>query len=294
MSTNSAGNEMLVAALSGTVGGVTSKLTTYPLETIKTCLANKARHEKSLDVICQLLPLGIYRGIRLRLLRSVISNFAFFYLMEGVARLVKSAVRKMSHMRTLPAVEFLLAGFCGDALCVPVLAPLDYVLSQVQTSKTSEGMVSVVRRVLKEGGAAALYTGWPIYVIASLRPAVKYALFEPVKKMLLRGRSRTAVLSTAQAFWLGAATNALASTLFYPINAARIVIMSRRKGKDSEDKEVSNNVFSVMASIHREEGFGGLYKGLSSELAEGTLGSAIQLAIKERSTKGVRALVSKA
>lgn len=304
--------EMLVAAASGAFGGAIAKVITYPLETIKTCLANKKSDESSLDVIRGLWPVGMYKGIRLRLGKSIYSNFVFFYLMEGITRIAKSLANRLRVMRGLPrqpagALTFLAAGFFGDALNVPIVAPVDYVLSQIQTSKTGEGTLSVIRRTWSDQGVAGFYVGWPVYVIASMRPAVKFCLIESIKTVLLRGQDLGTNLSAAQGFWLGAVTNALASSLFYPINTARIVIMSRRKRSkisptaDSDGKvsrlvsstgdTVSNNVVDVIGAIVRKEGVGGLYKGLTSELSESTLGSAISLAVKEQVTAAVRSVV---
>lgn len=295
-SKTSAANEMLVSALSGVAAGVISKTVTYPLETIKTCLANKSQTETSLEVIRALWPIGMYKGIHLRLSKSVYHNFAFFYIMEGIAQLAKTISDRVRRMRQLPPLQeqgtliFLLAGFCGDAFNVPILAPLDYVLSQVQTSKSDETVTSVVKRTWREQGLSGFYVAWPIYFLSALRPAVKFYLIELVRSILLKGRGRTENLSAWQGFWLGAISNALTSTFFYPINTARIVIMSRRR--TSSEVKGKSNVFEVIADIARNEGIGGLYKGLTSEISEGTLGSAIHLAVKETVTTSVRAIVS--
>eukprot|EP00930_Biecheleria_cincta_P058162 TRINITY_DN44007_c0_g1_i1.p1 TRINITY_DN44007_c0_g1~~TRINITY_DN44007_c0_g1_i1.p1 ORF type:complete len:304 (+),score=28.27 TRINITY_DN44007_c0_g1_i1:76-987(+) len=289
--------EMLVAAISGSLGGAMSKAVTYPLETMKTCLANKDSSETSLEVLQQLWGFAMYKGIKLRLSKSIFHNFVFFYVMEGITQLAKRLVDFVCRRRGLPTGEvgmgtFLLAGFCGDALNMPVLSPIDTVLSQVQTSKQGEGVMSVVRRIYDEQGVAGFYIGWQVYIMASLRPAVKFGLIETIKKMWLRGKSRDAVLSVAQAFWLGALTNALASTLFYPLNTARIVIMSRRRGAASTTEgRGSDNIVQVIRAIAQEEGVRGLYKGLASEISEGTLGSALFLAIKEQLTQGVQRVV---
>jgi len=55
--------------------------------------------------------------------------------------------------------------------------------------------------------------------------------------------------------------------------------------------EDSNSVLKTIAKILRLEGIRGLYHGLAPEIAEGMLGAAIQLVVKEKVIIGVRKVV---
>lgn len=239
----------------------------------------------------------------------MIHNFLFFYVMEGITILAKAFVNKTRVWRGLArtdqfgAAVFLLAGFCGNALNVPIVAPLEYLLTQVMTSKTREGMVSIFNRTRRESGIRGFYVGWPVYLMAAPRASVRFGMFDYGKNFMLRGQVQDAVLSTSQAFWLGMVCNILGCCLFYPLNTARIVITSRTKengdnGDEASSKkaskpvsEMSDNPVEVMLAITREEGVQGLFKGLGSEVLEGVLGGVIQLILKERVTVGVRTAV---
>jgi len=296
-----ASREMLVAALSGVLGGATAKVVTYPLDMTKTWLARKRHDETSLDVLKSLWQTGIYIGIRLRLSKNMFHNFLFFYVMEAITQLAKRLVNATRRLRKIPISHefgmgvFFGAGFFGDALNIPFIAPVEFVLCQVMTSKTREGPMSVIRRTFRESGIGGFYVGWPVYLMASGRPAVRYGILESLRAYLLRGRDRNSVLSAMQAFWLGALSNAISSTLFYPLNTARIRITSRRREAEVQPvengNEDSNSVLKTIAKILRLEGIRGLYHGLAPEIAEGMLGAAIQLVVKEKVIIGVRKVV---
>lgn len=303
--------EMAITALAGSLGGALAKAITYPLETTKLWLARKKSDETSADVIKLLWRTGIYIGIKMRLLKNIIHSFAFFWVMEGITLLAKATVNKTRSIRGLPRAStfgmpvFLLAGFCGDALNIPMITPLEFVLTQMMTSRTRETFVSVVKRTHLESGIAGFYVGWPVYLMAAVRPAVKYGLFDYFKTLLLRRRGKDAALSVMQAFWLAVVTAAISSTMLYPLNTARIVITSRRKNGDNGSKtdlkaaaalkadaaSTSDDPIEVVCAIAKKEGIAGLYKGLTSEILEGMLGAAIQLVFKEKVTESVRKLV---
>merc|ERR1712151_872940 len=84
--------------------------------------------------------------------------------------------------------------------------------------------------------------------MASPRSAIKFGLLEYVRAILLRRQGKHAVLSPAQSFWLGALTTALAGSLLYPVNTARLVITSRRK-----KAEATSRVAKVESDAHPSE-----------------------------------------
>merc|ERR1712046_573250 len=99
----------------------------------------------------------------------------------------------------------------------------EYVMVQVQTSATGEGIKSIVGRTLAQGGLAGFYRGWTVYLLCAFQPSIQFTIIEQAKRVLLGGQSRTKPLSARQAFWLGALSKAIASTLTYPINVGRVV-----------------------------------------------------------------------
>lgn len=292
--------EMLVAALSGGAGSVVAKLFTYPLEISKTRLMNKREDQTSADCIRELFKAGWYVGFKEKVFKSFVQKFVFFYLYEAmlVATLrAVDAVRKfqnVQHSSSPGTLCFLASGYLGEALGIPLFTPLEYEAVQVQNSPSRENAIAVIRRTVRTSGTAGFYRGWQVYLLCALQPMVQFSLVERAKAVLSKGLDRQKVqLSAAAAFWVGALTKAVASTLTYPINLGRVKIQSDSRGSGSKetasgDAAAEPNVFAVLRGVVHREGVLGLYKGLFNEIVEGLLGAALLLVVKEQVTASLR------
>jgi len=280
---------------------------------------NKKAHETTMDVLRQLWKAGIYIGFKEKVTKASVQKFIFYYIYEGMMLAIRNFSGAIQLRRGRPvtgevgALGLLASGYLGEALGIPIFAPLEYVAVQVQTSRTREGPISIVRNTIRHSGIGGFYRGWQVYLLCAFQPMVQYTLIENARSILLKGQDRQkAVLTAGTAFWLGALTKAVAGTLTYPINIGRIIIQAGRKahvtnghstaehngnktpktadtGNDNYGSET--NLFRVLAKVVQNEGVGGLYKGLTSEIVEGILGAAILLMVKEKITVAVRAVV---
>lgn len=287
---------MLVSAISGGFGSAVAKTFTYPIESSKTRLMNKPFGQTTEECLRELWRNGLYIGFREKVTKSFIQKFIYFYIYEGLLSASLVLVNKHRRKRGLklaakPSTLLLLgSGYLGEALGIPIFAPLEYIAVQVQTSTTREGPLSIVRRTLREKGVAGFYRGWEVYLLCAFQPMIQFTLIERTKEFLLRGQDRRAVLSAAAAFWLGALTKAVASSITYPINLGRVKIQGEAEASnlDVNQKVRKPSLFTVLRGVLEKEGPAGLYKGLPNEVAEGLLGAAILLMIKERCTGVVR------
>jgi adenine nucleotide transporter 17 len=280
MASPSALTEMLVAATSGGVASGCSKVLTYPLEITKTRLMNKLPHQTTRDVLQQISSeSGWFQGCPQKVTKSFVQKFVYFWLYEGLLLWWY----RLRGARTSHTPVLLLVGYLSEALGIPLFAPLEYVAVQVQTSRAGDGAVAVVRRTLREVGLSGFYRGWTVYLLCAFQPSVQFAIINRMKQTLL-GLDSTKALGSRHAFWLGAFSKAVASTLTYPINVGRVVMQASRGG-------TGGNIISVLVRIWTDEGLQGWYKGLPNELSEGLLAAAIQLTIRERITGTVRAAI---
>merc|ERR1711879_646534 len=102
------------------------------------------------------------------------------------------------------SAALLSSGYLGEALGIPIFAPLEFVTVQVQNSPTRESAVSIIRRTLRTSGIGGFYRGWEVYLLCAFQPMVQFTLVERVRTLLLAGKDRQKVqLSVATAFWLG-------------------------------------------------------------------------------------------
>eukprot|EP00928_Gymnodinium_smaydae_P024196 TRINITY_DN19658_c0_g1_i1.p1 TRINITY_DN19658_c0_g1~~TRINITY_DN19658_c0_g1_i1.p1 ORF type:complete len:320 (+),score=38.61 TRINITY_DN19658_c0_g1_i1:67-960(+) len=290
--TKNGAREMLVAATSAAVAGAITKSMLYPLEMCRMWLISKKSDESVKDVLRQLWRVGVYTGFRMKCVKTVVQKFLYYYLFELTLLVAQRLNRSRGRKESALSIGTLLAcGYLGEALGIPCFVPLDYLSSQVQTSKTKEGVVSVIHRTLRSRGVAGFYTGWRVYLLCALNPMVKQTLIEQFRAMVLKGQDRQlAVLGSGQAFWLGAFAQAISGTVVYPINVGRIMLQSAG-AREGDDSAGSEGILHVLSRIAREDGIQGLFKGLSTEIAEGMLASSMQLVLKERVTRAVRSVI---
>ena len=126
-------------------------------------------------------------------------------------------------------------------------------------------------------------------------------------------KKRTAELSAFQAFVLGAVTNAIATTICYPLEVIRMTQQSQ--GETDEEAEGSRGgeskgnrvavtknqgggggvamvvramrhhaiaAWVVLRNILKQEGIAGWFKGLGPQLTASVLSSALMMMVKER------------
>lgn len=228
----------------------------------------------------------------MKLAKSVVQKFIYYYLYEGLLVVTQGVIDVLRHLIGLPIVgqvgmvALLASGYLAEALGIPIFAPLEFLAVQVQTSRTREGPSSVWKRTYRNAGLAGFYRGWRVYLLCALQPMIQFTLIEQAKALLLRGQDRrNAVLSSVAAFWLGAVTKAIASTISYPINTGRVLIQG------SSDIGGDSAIVPVLARVLRDEGPLGMYKGWGNELLEGLFGAAIQLMVKEQVSQAMRSAV---
>lgn len=298
--------EMLVAAVSGGFGSGVAKIFTYPLEISKMRLMNKPSRQTSAECIQELLRTGWYVGFKEKVLKSFTQKFIYFYLYEALlisTMRITNSTRKLSGFEPMEAVgtvQLLASGYLGEALSIPISAPLEYVAVRVQTSLSKEGPMQIIKETIRDSGMKGFYRGWEVYLLCAFQPMIQFTIIERMKAVMLRGKDRTAVLSAAQAFWLGALTKAVASSITYPINLGRVIIQgnAKRNGCSNTsgaiEDDSSSNIVTVLRNVVRQEGAQGLFKGLGNEVVEGIIGAALLLMVKEKVTVGVRGIVTTA
>ena len=86
---------------------------------------------------------GLYRGINNKLLKSMSQKFIYFYLFKYLS----DRVRTMHKVKNPGSGALVVIGFLGELLGLPLIIPLEAVVTKVQMAKAGEptGFVSVLR-----------------------------------------------------------------------------------------------------------------------------------------------------
>lgn len=186
----------------------------------------------------------------------------------------------------------MLCGCLAEWVHLPVTLPIDAVTVRIQTGKSAcTNPLAILLEVLRESGWKGVYSGWTAYIVLCLKPAITYALFDFLKKVLLRKKSGkgSATLSAAEAFIIGAIARAVATIAVFPYTRAKVVVKSTKTAVGQRPPTIGGTVARIMQT----EGFFALYKGCTPEVGRGVLSAALMLSAKEKIAAAVRAAILK-
>jgi hypothetical protein len=128
-----------------------------------------------------------------------------------------------------------------------------------------------------------------------MKPALENTIFDGLKLWRLSsGRSggRSGGLSGVEAFVLGLLARAVCTVCTFPATRGLRIQQGRRREErrektaeelEEELEEVEEeSLVSVLLSLVRNDGFGGLFVGIGPDIGRGVLSSAIRYSIKEK------------
>ena len=324
-------SESFVHACAGGAGGLVAMTATYPLMAISTRAAvDRSKHpgESMVHAVTKVLSTegvrGLYDGLGSSLLGIGVSNFVYYFFFEATRDFIitskRLATSTSAALGTLTTAESIGAGLLAGTATALVSNPI-WVVNTRQTvrattepvppSQAADGkphtkkvvqrlsFLETLRRVVEKDGVAALWKGVGPALVLVVNPVLQYTVFEQLKAWMLRSRaaSRTPgstkpLLGDIDFFWLGALSKLVATAVTYP----QIVIKSRQQAMTSESSRgrKKGNVVTAMTEVIQEEGFGGLYRGISSKLLQSILTAAILFTSKERIYLLTKALLGKA
>ena len=285
--------ESFIEAVNAMIGSCVSKLATYPLDIIKTRLATSDSDKTITDVYADLTKdkgfLGLYFGVEYKVFKSSSAKFLYFYIYRALMIIASGPNREVS------VAANLLIGYLGEFLSLPIVMPLEAVVSKTQTDGISGRQA--VAAMYKEDGIARFYAAPFAYVVGCCQPAIQYTIYDQIKRAyLLAMKTQDTQLSAFASFMLGATTNIIAVTACYPLEVIRM--MQQSKGKNASKTQVDDTkraegflgsvshhateAYNVGKEIVAKEGPLGMFKGLGPQLTASVFASALMLMVKER------------
>ncbi|KAF8320723.1 mitochondrial carrier [Clavulina sp. PMI_390] len=313
------GSSSIIHATSGAAAGVVAMTLTYPLIFLSTRAAvqvknsNKSTYEAITDIIKSEGITGLYSGLNSSLLGIAVTNGFYYYFYEGtkeafIARRPKGASHALTTLESMLAGS--IAGSATSILVNPIWVVQTTQATQTMTvndpsSSTSKpvktkkmGLIETVRFILKQNGVGGLWRGIGPALVLVLNPIIQYTVFEQLKNLLIVRRTATlraaspgskaiAILSDMDFFWLGALSKLIATSSTYPY----IVIKSRLQAGHASAAKYKNSL-DGLATVIKEEGIAGLYKGIGSKLVQSVLTAAILFAGQKRIYELTRAAMT--
>ncbi|WFD31799.1 hypothetical protein MSPP1_002838 [Malassezia sp. CBS 17886] len=311
-------SESFVHACAGGAGGLVAMTATYPLMAISTRAAvDRSKHpgESVAHAVTKVLAtegfLGLYDGLSSSLVAIGVSNFVYYFFFEASRDFILTSKRLATHSQnaallssSLSTLESIMAGLLSGTATAMISNPI-WVVNTRQTvrgthiktnpdgtpvPKTVEKRLSFLqtfRHIVRKDGVLALWRGLGPALVLVTNPVLQYTVFEQLKAWLMKNRTRARaaagstkpLLGDLDFFWLGALSKLVATAVTYP----QIVIKSRQQAISSDQPAGKRvNVWTAMTDVVHDEGFRGLYRGLSSKLLQSILTAAILFASKER------------
>lgn len=121
--------------------------------------------------------------------------------------------------------------------------------------------IGTLLALLKNEGPQALFAGVVPALVLVINPILQYTLFEQMKNAVEKRRKMTATL----AFFLGAAGKLFATSVTYPYITVKSQ-MHVAPASDGTGTQKREGMMEAINRVVREEGYAGLYKGMSLPL----------------------------
>ncbi|CAN1219974.1 Peroxisomal adenine nucleotide carrier 1 [Linum perenne] len=295
--------ESIAEATSGAIGSLLSTTILYPLDTCKTKYQAEARahghrrYRHLSDVLFEAVSnkqfLSLYQGLGTKNLQSFVSQFVYFY---GYSYFKRLYLEKSGSKKIGTKANLILAAAAGACTAIAT-QPLDTASSRMQTS--AFGKSKGLWETLTEGEWSNAFDGLGISLLLTSNPAIQVSLtcdafeliIEKVKKYRPKAYGDQAeTLSAFTAFLLGALSKSIATFLTYPAIRCKVMIQAADtdevdhddKSKKKPKRRPTKTLSGVVASVWRQEGISGFFKGLKAQILKTVLSSALLLMIKEK------------
>jgi len=297
-------SDSTIHALAGAAGGIVAMSVTYPLIVLSTRAAVETRSESKstsqavLDIVKREGVRGLYGGLNSSLLGIAVTNGVYYYFYE---RSRGTILKSREGSKALSTLESILAGFIAGSATTVISNPIWVVQTsqavriEVPSSDPTQarqvekklGFFETIQKILEKDGVGAFWRGIGPALVLVINPVLQYTVFEQLKNTLIRRRtvglrasgagSKVAVLSDWDFFLLGALSKLVATGSTYPY----VVMKSRMQAGHAESLKYKSSLHGL-ATILKEEGFQGLYRGVGSKLTQSVLTAAILFAGQRR------------
>lgn len=234
---------------------------------------SKRAQSSTLDAVRRIIQRegirGLYSGLESALFGISVTNFVYYYWYEWTrAAFERAAVKAGRASKKLTTVESMIAGAIAGSATVLITNPI-WVVNTRMTARKSESdegtlpgtpptkprsTTQTLLDLLRNEGPSALFSGVLPALILVINPILQYTIFEQLKNVVERRRRVT----PTDAFYLGAIGKILATSITYPY----ITVKSRMHVASKDGPRESLN--GSLKKIIREEGYTGLYKGMSN------------------------------
>jgi len=271
---------------------------TYPLIFLSTRAAVETKNEKKTtyeavrDIIKREGVFGLYSGLGSSLWGIAVTNGVYYYFYERTRGIMLSSRGGSKGLSTLESmITGLIAGSATSIISNPI-----WVVQTTQAVQSMEkptdpssststpqpvqklSILQTIQHIVATDGLLGFMRGVGPALVLVVNPVIQYTVFEQLKNELVTRRTAAlraaggaavaaAVLTDLDFFLLGALSKFIATGSTYPY----IVVKSRLQAGHAKYKSALSGILSIV----KNEGIGGLYKGVGNKLLQSVLTAAI-------------------
>merc|ERR1712226_784698 len=248
---------------------------------------NKEWVEIAKDVIAKRGVGGLYNGLGAVNKSICVSNFIYFYTYNALKKL---ALEQGFTQR--PALNLIL-GMISGTVNVLTTTPLWVANTRIKLQgskfdksedceKTHQkvfykGLIDCVRKIAKNEGIEALWSGTVPSLILVFNPAIHWAVYESLKTNL---GEKSGSKGAFYLFIISAMAKCIASVTTYPLQLLQNRLRAKWLNKDKKELQIS--MLAYFKNILRTQGVAGLFKGLEVKLWQTVLTAAFMFVIYEK------------
>ncbi|KAG0561741.1 hypothetical protein KC19_9G087700 [Ceratodon purpureus] len=256
-------NASLRRLLSGAIAGAVSRTAVAPLETIRTNLMVGTSGSNSVAGMFHTIMerdgwRGLFRGNGVNVLRVAPSKAIELLVFDSVKTFLAP---KNGEQSSLPVSSSIVAGATAGVCSTLTTYPLELLKTRLTVEHGMyDNLLHAMVKICKEEGPIELYRGLlPSLIGVIPYAAINYCSYDSLRKTYKRIAKREDI-GNIETLLMGSISGCIASTASFPLEVARKHMQVSSIG----GRQVYRNVFHVLSSIVKEQGPGGLYRGLGA------------------------------
>ncbi|KAG6553581.1 hypothetical protein Mapa_004495 [Marchantia paleacea] len=246
--------------LSGAIAGAFSRTAVAPLETVRTHMM-VGRHGKSFKGVWDWIMenegwTGLFRGNTINVIRVAPSKAVELFVYDKVKIALTPKEGEKSRLK-IPVAS--IAGSAAGITSTVLMYPLELVKTRLTIQpKEYRSISNAFLRIVKEEGFGELYRGLGPSVVGVIPYAGTNYFAYDYLRTLYKKLCQTEHIGNLQTLLIGSAAGAIASSATFPLEVAR----KRMQVGAIQGRLVYSSTLDCLASVFREEGLTGLYRGL--------------------------------
>ncbi|KAK8730280.1 hypothetical protein OTU49_008191 [Cherax quadricarinatus] len=221
-------------------------------------------------------PRALFRGLGPNLVGVAPSRAIYFCSYSQMKKILNNHLNKPES----PIVHIMSASWAGFTACTAT-NPIWFIKTRLQLDYSVYGhnasAIQCIRRTYRQQGIGGFYRGITASYYGISETVIHFVIYEAIKAKLISDRQGNPNNRSTRDFLefmlAGATSKTIASSICYPHEVART--------RMREEGRKYRGFWQTLGLVLREEGWGGLYRGLATQLVRQIPNTAIMMATYE-------------